>query len=293
MKYPRKVGYKPHSLDRILHELPTINQDGLKKLGGWSYYRRTQLADALFSREYLANEAMDGPSSTLIKEAELDTAKWYRQNVDLMRAFEKRRAKERKLENDPPIHCDHCKPLGMDGDVEILPAYWRIPEWLESRRKLGIPDPPEPFNFDRFDSYGQYVVWCRYCEKWHLHGPGDSPKMGTGNGHRSPHCHYSGSMYHEGGYSLKFVGEITKAISQRHKENQGRKSNADGESNSWVRFDGHWYLWRTIFSSTDYRLNQTLTDDDFSDQRDFLTEYAKRHIIYFGREFKPKGGSGL
>lgn len=44
--------------------------------------------------------------------------------------------------------------------------------------------------------------WCKYCERWHIHGLGD--------GHRVAHCH-SNTPYNKRGYILK---ERTKEVAK-------------------------------------------------------------------------------
>ena len=44
-----------------------------------------------------------------------------------------------------------------------------------------------------------WIVWCKYCRAWHLHGPAE--------GHRESHCLDSGSPYWKRGYNLAFAGK--------------------------------------------------------------------------------------
>ena len=44
-----------------------------------------------------------------------------------------------------------------------------------------------------------WLVWCRYCQKWHRHGAAE--------GHREAHCNDSNSPYWKTGYNLAFAGE--------------------------------------------------------------------------------------
>lgn len=37
-------------------------------------------------------------------------------------------------------------------------------------------------------------VWCRHCETWHVHGPGE--------GHREAHCAHPASPYARTGYNV-------------------------------------------------------------------------------------------
>jgi hypothetical protein len=45
----------------------------------------------------------------------------------------------------------------------------------------------------------RYVVWCKYCNKWHRHGAAE--------GHREAHCTDSASPYWRTGYNLAYAGE--------------------------------------------------------------------------------------
>lgn len=60
---------------------------------------------------------------------------------------------------------------------------------------------------------GNLYVWCWYCGKWHIHGPGE--------GHRVAHCGDRKSPYAETGYVLKIVGplpaDLARALSKRLK----------------------------------------------------------------------------
>jgi hypothetical protein len=48
-----------------------------------------------------------------------------------------------------------------------------------------------------------YLVWCRYCEVWHEHGPAE--------GHRIAHCQ-SATQYTATGYNLALAGKWTEAF---------------------------------------------------------------------------------
>jgi hypothetical protein len=67
-------------------------------------------------------------------------------------------------------------------------------------------------------------VWCVHCRRWHYHGHHDeSPgctytgrgrcvcPIGSGDGHRVPHCHDPASPYNDTGYVIREVGYITDA----------------------------------------------------------------------------------
>jgi hypothetical protein len=43
----------------------------------------------------------------------------------------------------------------------------------------------------------RFRVWCRHCDGWHYHGPGE--------GHREAHCFSPDSAYHRSGYNLALV----------------------------------------------------------------------------------------
>ena len=51
---------------------------------------------------------------------------------------------------------------------------------------------------DAYSTKTDYKVWCRYCQKWHIHGQGD--------GHRMAHCYLRTSPYMETGYFIKLAG---------------------------------------------------------------------------------------
>ena len=44
-----------------------------------------------------------------------------------------------------------------------------------------------------------WVVFCKFCKKWHWHGPAE--------GHREAHCKDSASDYWKTGYNLVYAGE--------------------------------------------------------------------------------------
>ena len=48
-----------------------------------------------------------------------------------------------------------------------------------------------------------YLIWCRYCERWHEHGPAE--------GHRMAHCE-GVTPYTATGYNLALAGEWTEAF---------------------------------------------------------------------------------
>jgi hypothetical protein len=49
------------------------------------------------------------------------------------------------------------------------------------------------------DGVTYWLVWCKFCQKWHRHG--------AGAGHREAHCTDSASGYWERGYNLAYAGE--------------------------------------------------------------------------------------
>ena len=53
----------------------------------------------------------------------------------------------------------------------------------------------------------RYLVWCKFCKKWHRHGAAE--------GHREAHCNDSESGYWKQGYNLAFAGEWKKDGSQK------------------------------------------------------------------------------
>ena len=50
-----------------------------------------------------------------------------------------------------------------------------------------------------------WLVWCRYCGKWHRHGPAE--------GHREAHCNDSESPYWRVGYNLAYAGKLEASTS--------------------------------------------------------------------------------
>jgi hypothetical protein len=44
-----------------------------------------------------------------------------------------------------------------------------------------------------------WMVWCKFCNKWHRHGAAE--------GHREAHCQDSSSPYWKQGYNLAFAGK--------------------------------------------------------------------------------------
>jgi hypothetical protein len=48
-----------------------------------------------------------------------------------------------------------------------------------------------------------YLVWCKYCDVWHEHGPSE--------GHRIAHCQGE-TPYSRNGYNLALAGEWTEAF---------------------------------------------------------------------------------
>lgn len=50
----------------------------------------------------------------------------------------------------------------------------------------------------------RWVVWCKYCETYHKHGPAE--------GHRETHCQSPESPYYKTGYNLAFAGEQVKCF---------------------------------------------------------------------------------
>jgi len=74
--------------------------------------------------------------------------------------------KQRQLPMDPPVD-----PIGTEEGFPVLAAFVR--------------DPAEGF----------LSVWCKYCQRWHLHGRGE--------GHRWAHCIKPGSPYQKTGYFLR------------------------------------------------------------------------------------------
>lgn len=66
-----------------------------------------------------------------------------------------------------------------------------------------------------------YVIWCKYCHKWHSHGTGgDSQETLAANlTHRVAHCldfdnrgRSINSPYQETGYLLRYAGPATPEI---------------------------------------------------------------------------------
>src|SRR5687768_14357514 len=49
----------------------------------------------------------------------------------------------------------------------------------------------------------RWRVWCRHCQAWHLHGPGE--------GHRIAHCEKPGSPYAANGYNIVLAGKRPEA----------------------------------------------------------------------------------
>jgi hypothetical protein len=45
----------------------------------------------------------------------------------------------------------------------------------------------------------KWVVWCKYCGRWHSHGAAE--------GHREAHCHDPCSPFWKSGYNLAFAGK--------------------------------------------------------------------------------------
>jgi hypothetical protein len=54
----------------------------------------------------------------------------------------------------------------------------------------------------------RWVVWCKFCEKWHHHGAAE--------GHREAHCTDSGSPYWKKGYNLAYAGKWKEDGSPRN-----------------------------------------------------------------------------
>jgi hypothetical protein len=52
------------------------------------------------------------------------------------------------------------------------------------------------------DGSRYWLVWCKYCRKWHRHGPAE--------GHREAHCNDSESPYWSTGYNLAWAGQWTE-----------------------------------------------------------------------------------
>ena len=52
-----------------------------------------------------------------------------------------------------------------------------------------------------------WMVWCKFCKKWHRHGGAE--------GHREAHCTDSTSGYWKTGYNLAFAGKWKKDGSQQ------------------------------------------------------------------------------
>lgn len=48
-------------------------------------------------------------------------------------------------------------------------------------------------------------VWCRYCDRFHIHGDPTTGGLTDGTPHRVSHCHIDNSPYKENGYFLKLV----------------------------------------------------------------------------------------
>jgi hypothetical protein len=50
------------------------------------------------------------------------------------------------------------------------------------------------------------TVWCRYCERWHVHGfDGD---LASSTGDRVAHCLIESSPYRRSGYVLSYGGRL-------------------------------------------------------------------------------------
>lgn len=59
-------------------------------------------------------------------------------------------------------------------------------------------------------------VWCRHCNKWHVHGVGDQPAIPS---HRVAHCARDDSPYKQGGYYLREVGKLTERVKREARRN--------------------------------------------------------------------------
>ena len=55
----------------------------------------------------------------------------------------------------------------------------------------------------RPDGTAAYLVWCKFCEVWHEHGPAE--------GHRIAHCQ-NATFYSRTGHNLALAGEWTEAF---------------------------------------------------------------------------------
>ena len=53
----------------------------------------------------------------------------------------------------------------------------------------------------------RWMVWCKFCNKWHHHGPAE--------GHREAHCTDATSGYWKQGYNLAYAGKWKKDGSQQ------------------------------------------------------------------------------
>ena len=51
------------------------------------------------------------------------------------------------------------------------------------------------------DSQVMWGVWCRHCDQWHWHGPGE--------GHRLAHCQKA-TPYQPAGYNLADAGPLSE-----------------------------------------------------------------------------------
>ena len=65
---------------------------------------------------------------------------------------------------------------------------------------LNLDAPTLPSYSAVVDDSTYWLVWCKYCGRWHKHGPAE--------GHRESHCVDLGSPYWENGYNLALAGEL-------------------------------------------------------------------------------------
>lgn len=74
------------------------------------------------------------------------------------------------------------------------------------------------------DDLRHVVVWCPYCQVWHLHGTGGAQAIydngiEVGDGHRVAHCVGGDSPFTRGGYVVKTRGYAARAeIDSRSRE---------------------------------------------------------------------------
>lgn len=74
----------------------------------------------------------------------------------------------------------------------------RVP--IDSHAFIDLDAPTLPAYEVRCHGAARWLAWCKHCNKWHQHGPGE--------GHRIAHCEMVTSLYQAGGYNLAFAGSF-------------------------------------------------------------------------------------